>query len=116
MQGTRLPDGEFFYRQSAGTLRPGDYGREFITKTRDGAEVKEWDWFAVCPNGARMVLWVNEDDSNGNRHVITEHDDGTISAGGSIRGDLVSVIGLIAQRPEGGYWHGYLRAGVWESV
>jgi hypothetical protein len=82
MQGARLPDGEFFDRQSAGTLRPGDYGREFITKARDGAEVKEWDWFAVCPNGARTVLWVNEDDSNGNGHIVTEHDDGTITVGG----------------------------------
>jgi hypothetical protein len=116
MQGTRLPDGEFFERQSAGTLKPGDYGRESIAKKRNGGEITEWDWFVVCPNGARSALWVNEDDSNGNRHVITEHEDGTISVGGSILGRHVPsehIGGVGPITAEG--WHGWLEHGVWRE-
>ena len=76
----------------------------------------QWDWFVCCPDGSTTRLWVNEDDKNGCRHIITEHDDGSISVGGSIQGaDVVPVVALIVPASTGTYWHGYLRAGVWES-
>jgi hypothetical protein len=105
MKGQRIPDGEWFDRRNAGTLIPGDYGREHITKGSGTAnERTEWDWFVCCPDGSITALWVNEDDRNGNRHVITEHDDGTISVGGSILG--------LCSPP----WHGWLERGVWRSA
>lgn len=118
MNGRRIPDSEWFDRRSAGTLRPGDYGRELITKhsgTPD--ERREWDWFVCCPDGSTTVLWVNEDDRNGNRHVLTEHDDGTISVGGSILGHVIPSeriggVGPISSEA----WHGWLERGVWREV
>jgi hypothetical protein len=113
MVGRRIPDGEWFDRHGAGTLEPGDYGRELIV--RDDTEA--WDWFVKCPNGSTTVLWVNEDDRNGNRHVVTEHEDGTISVGGSILGrdipsERIGGVGPISTET----WHGWLERGVWRSV
>lgn len=118
MNGRRIPDSEWFDRHSAGTLRSGDYGRELITKHSDTpAERQEWDWFVCCPDGSTTALWVNEDDRNGNRHVITEHDDGTISVGGSILGHVlpsewIGGVGPISSEA----WHGWLERGVWREV
>lgn len=113
MRGRRIPDGEWFDRRSAGTLEPGDYGRELIT----AQGVEQWDWFVRCPNGSDTALWVNEDDRNGNRHVVTEHEDGTITVGGSILGNFVpsehiSGVGPISSET----WHGWLERGEWRSV
>lgn len=117
MTGHRVPDGKWFDRRNAGTLQQGDYGRELITRTIDGEEVEQWDWFVCCPDGSTTALWVNEDDPNGNRHVITEHDDGSISVGGSILGhtipsERISGVGPISSVA----WHGWLEHGVWRSV
>jgi hypothetical protein len=118
MQGRRIPDGEWFERRNAGSLKPGDYGREHITKASGTPDERtEWDWFVCCPDGSTTALWVNEDDRNGNRHVITEHDDGTISVGGSILGHFIPSqriggVGPISSGP----WHGWLERGVWRSV
>lgn len=117
LQGRRIPDGEWFSRRNDGTLQPGDYGVEEITKQRDGEEVVHRDWFVMCPDGSTTVLWVNEDDRNGNRHIITEHDDGTISVGGSIMGYVAESkdIGGGPIFTDTG-WHGWLEHGVWRSV
>lgn len=113
MQGRRLPDGEWFEDHS-----PGDYGRVLITKTRDGQEFQEWDWFVCCPDGSTTVLWVNEDDRHGNWHIITEHDDGSITVGGSIMGgQIVPTVVLVGEvKGPGDFWHGYLEHGVWREV
>ena len=117
-QGTRIPDGEWFNRRTEGTLKRGDYGREQITKgSQTEAERTEWDWFVCCPDGSTTALWVNEDDRNGNRHVITEHDDGTISVGGSILGHTIASEHIGGVGPiSSGVWHGWLEQGVWRSV
>lgn len=117
-QGRRVPDGEWFQRRNDGTLAPGDYGREHITKA-SGTENEraEWDWFVACPDGSTTALWVNEDDRNGNRHVITEHEDGTISVGGSILGHNIPSQRIGGVGPiSSGVWHGWLERGVWRSV
>jgi hypothetical protein len=97
VQGTRIPDSTWFERRSSGELKPGEYGRELIT----GAGMDRWDWFVCCPDGSTTALWVNEDDRNGRRHVITEHEDGSITVGGSILGRIG--------------WHGHLERGVWKD-
>jgi hypothetical protein len=104
MQGTRLPDGEWLSRAADGEIKPGDYGQ------------CDAGWFVCCPNGSTTRLWVDEDDRNGNRHVVTEHDDGSISVGGSILGrevpsERIGGVGPIAA--EG--WHGWLEHGVWRE-
>lgn len=91
MIGQRVPDGEWFERRNDGRLEPGDYGRELITKgSGTVAEREEWDWFVCCPDGSTTALWVNDDDNNGNRHVVIEHEDGSISVGGSILGHTIA--------------------------
>lgn len=105
MQGTRLPDNEWLSRAAGGEIKPGDYGR------------CDAGWFVCCPDGSTTRLWVDEDDRKGNRHIITEHDDGSITVGGSIMGGQVieSKLVLFGERkPDGSFWHGYLRKGVWE--
>jgi hypothetical protein len=104
MQGTRLPDGEWLTRAADGKLKPGEYGR------------CDAGWFVCCPNGSTTRLWVDEDDRNGNRHVITEHEDGTITVGGSILGrDVPSErIGGVGPITAEGY-HGWLEHGVWRK-
>ena len=92
MQGRRIPDDEFFDRRSAGTLAPGDYG----VMVND--ETGQRHWLVRCPDGFETQLWVNEDDSKGNRHLIHEHDDDTVTVEGSILGRT---------------FHGHLRRGVW---
>lgn len=116
LTGRRLADNEWLIRAADGKLEPGEYGRCW---TGD-----QWDWFVCCPDGSTTRLWVNEDDKNGNRHVLTEHDDGTITVGGSVLGgEVISPIPVIAPRPDRGlhsrladYWHGYLRQGKWEPA
>lgn len=113
LQGRRIPDGEFFERRGAGTLEPGDYGVEMITRG-DADPVR--DWFVCCPDGSPVALWVNEDDRNGNRHVITEHDDGSISVGGSILGHTIASERIRGHGPiTAGSWHGWLERGVWRE-
>ena len=113
LQGRRIPDSEWFERRTANELQPGDYGVEFIT--REGEEVR--DWFVRCPNGADTVLWVNEADRNGNRHVIEEHDDGTITVHGSIMGEFVRSEKISGAGPiSSPGWHGWLEHGVWREA
>jgi hypothetical protein len=117
LQGRRIPDSTFFLRRDKGTLRPGDYGVEFIT--REGVEQR--DWFVRCPDGRDTVLWVNEDDRNGNRHVVTEHEDGTITVGGSILTQTAGRVEVEAENIYGGPistegWHGHLVRGVWRRA
>lgn len=120
MQGTRLPDNEWLTRAADGEIKPGDYGRCFMEGSTM-ADEGHWDWFVCCPDGSTTRLWVNEDDKNGCRHILTEHDDCSITVGGSIMGgDIVPVVALIGEikRSDGkiSFWHGYLKHGVWESV
>lgn len=112
LQGQRIPDSTWFERRNKGTLKPGDYGVEFIT--REGVEQR--DWFVCCPDGSTTVLWVNEDDANGNRHVITEHEDGTISVGGSILGSFVPAENITGGPIASDKWHGHLIKGEWSAA
>lgn len=68
-------------------LEPGEY-----TKGR-GA-----DWYARTPNGMLGNL---------GGHEVTEHADGTITVSPSI---------LVTGGGDGKRYHGYLRAGVWETL
>jgi hypothetical protein len=106
VQGTRLPDNEWLSRAADGEIKPGDYGR------------CDAGWFVCCPDGSTTRLWVDEDDRNGNRHILTEYDDGSITVGGSIMGgQVVPVVALIGEvKSPGEFWHGYLERGVWRSV
>jgi hypothetical protein len=69
-------------------FRPGSYGRVEV--------LGEWEWRGCTPNGHA---------SNLAGHDVTEHEDGTITVSPSI---------LVSDHT-GELWHGYLRAGVWES-
>lgn len=111
MLGTRLPDGEWLSRAADGEIKPGDYGR------------CDAGWFVCCPDGSTTRLWVDEDDRNGNRHVVSEHPDGSITVGGSVRGgEVVPVVALVAPKPDReshsrltDHWHGFLENGVWRE-
>ena len=114
MQGTRLPNNTFLKRSREGTVGPGDYGAEIVTLA--GSTQTQTDWFVCCPDGSLVRLWVHEDDRNGARHIITEHDDGSITVGGSIMGhnvasEHISGVGPISSPS----WHGWLERGVWRS-
>lgn len=91
MRGRRRPDGT-----APWNLRGGDYCR------------RKGNWWVCCPNGngpARLT-------GNGRREApnweVTEHDDGTITVSPSIE---AHAMGELA-----GYWHGFLRAGVWSEA
>jgi hypothetical protein len=103
MQGRRRADGTFPRYE----LAPGEYGR---IKQHDG----EWLWIACTPNGMVGDL---------SQHEVVEHEDGTITVAPSIEvsgGKSVLAPGddaeLMEIRGLTGIWHGFLRAGVWESV
>jgi hypothetical protein len=119
-QGRRLPDQQWLDRAADGLIEPGDYGRVLITHGGEPTEPGSWEWFVCCPDGSTTKLWVNEDDKNGNRHIVTEHDDGTITVGGSIMGgkDVVPVVAPYSnvKRISEGGWHGYLDHGVWRPA
>lgn len=112
--GRRVPDDEWFEWQADGRIEPGDYGCQEIS----GAV----QWFTCNPDGFIGWLAVHEPDKAGNHHVITEHDDGTISVGGSIktpdgahqvfRGDQIG--GGPISSPDG--WHGHLEFGRWRPA
>lgn len=115
MQGRRVPDDRFLHLRSADEIGPGDYGSMVITSSK--TDIAQTDWFVCCPDGSITRLWVNEDDCNGNRHTITEHDDRTITVGGSILGhDIPSAkiggVGPISSET----WHGWLERGIWRSI
>lgn len=40
-----------------------------------GTRLPDNEWFVCCPDGSTTKLWVNEDDKNGRRHFLTEHED-----------------------------------------
>lgn len=110
MQGHRLPDNEWLSRAASDGVEPGDYGQ------------CDAGWFVCCPDGSTTRLWVDEDDRNGNRHVITEHDDGSITVGGSIKGARVVPVVILAPKADrdthvhvADFWHGYLEHGVWRE-
>lgn len=68
---------------------PGDYGRDAAG-----------EWYGLTPNGYGANL---------SRHDVVEHEDGTITVGGSPPSILVSWCG----RP---VWHGFLERGVWREA
>lgn len=72
-----------------------DLSREKLPWREPGAYWFSDGWWAVTPNG--LV-------GNLSNHEVIEHDDGTITVSPSILVDGETS------------WHGYLRAGVWESV
>ena len=78
MTGRRQPDGT-----SMADWAPGDYGR-----WRDR-------WYAKVPSGELGNLGA---------HVVTEHEDGTITVSPSIE--------CTGEK----YWHGFLERGNWRSV
>lgn len=106
MRGERLADREFTRRLSGAVIEPGAYGRVL---RRPGG----WTWMACTPSGHIGDL---------SEHDVEEHPDGTITVSPSIEidgGKHVFVEGDDAEQFERvgltGHWHGYLRAGVWES-
>lgn len=114
LQGRRVPDEEWFSWQADGEIEPGDYGCQTVTE--DGVEMVAW--FDCTPDGEIGMLAVHKPDRHGSHHVITIHDDDTISVGGSIRGhvfrsDQISGGGPISS-PTG--WHGWLERGVWREA
>jgi len=54
----------------------------------------------VCPPGRRMLASIAD-------HTVIEHDDGTITAEGSI--------GYSVAHDRHDYWHGWLRHGIWST-
>lgn len=113
--GRRLPNDEWFEwtsRRGGPRVKPGDYGAVSYTN-RPG----EWDWFVCCPDGSLVRLWVNEDDSNGSRHLVEEHEDGTITVHGSILGHDIPSQRIGGAGPiSSPTWHGWLERGVWRST
>jgi hypothetical protein len=113
MTGRRVPDGEWFTwasRRGGLRIKPGDYG--CVPYTNGPA-----DWFVCCPDGSYVRLWVNDEDRNGNRHTVTEHEDGTITVGGSILGHDVPSLRIGGVGPiSSETWHGWLEQGVWRST
>ena len=115
-QGRRVPDDEWFSWQADGRIEAGDYGCQEI----DDVVM----WFTCNPQGEIGYLAVHEPDRAGNFHVITEHEDRTITVGGSIKmpgsgrhvvvpSERIAGAGPISSR---GGWHGWLERGVWRSA
>ena len=110
--GRRLPDQQWLDHVADGTIEPGDYGRVLITHGGEPTKPGSWEWFVCLPDGSTTQLWVNRDDRNGNRHIVTEHEDGTITVGGSILGgDVVPLVGKVVAPHT--FWHGFLDRGQW---
>ncbi len=74
-------------------MNPGEYG-----KNLDGI----WHCCPPQPTGDPWDYWYG----NLGKHVVTEHEDGTVTVSPSI---------LIGKHDENGLkeWHGYLERGVW---
>lgn len=93
MQGRRVETLAEFYDPER--RQPGDYCKvlPYSEDNEDGIGSKV-TWYVCDPNGqvGRLV-----------DHIITEHEDGTITVSPSI-----------LDAPGG--WHGYLERGVWRSV
>jgi hypothetical protein len=109
MVGKRVPDNEWFERQGNGLIEPGDYG----CQESEGNKM----WFTCTPDGEIGWLAVHMPDRYGSYHVITEHDDETISVGGSIQGhkfksENCGGVGPISSRNG---WHGWLEKGIWRE-
>lgn len=64
----------------------------------------EGTWFACTPNGHLGNL---------SEHEVEEHPDGTITVSPSI---LVTIPNYGKSGVDKELWHGYLKAGVWQSV
>ena len=73
-------------------LNAGEYG--LIRKT----------WYACTPNGHLGNL---------SDHEVEEHPDGTITVSPSI---LVTIPNYGNSGADKEVWHGYLKAGIWQSV
>lgn len=84
MQGKRMPDGA-----SPNMLNAGEY---CACQFDDGRV-----FYACSPDGRLANLA---------RHVVTEHDDGTISVSPSI---------LVRGGGDEGEWHGFLERGFWRK-
>jgi hypothetical protein len=102
MQGRRVPDGVM----RGWGAEPGAYGRVLS----DGV----WIWYACTPNGLLGDLAA---------HEVIEHEDGTISVNPSLEigtapGSEIQIVDEVAFDRSGGregYWHGFLKHGVWRS-
>jgi hypothetical protein len=110
LEGRRVPDDEWFDWQIDDRIEPGDYGWQTTGGKRE--------LFNCTPDGEIGFLAINEPDQNGAFHVVTEHEDGTISVGGSIQGrvftsEQVSGGGPISSRNG---WHGWLERGIWRMA
>jgi len=79
-----------------GIPEPGSYWKD----GRDGR------WYGMTPSGQLAALA---------RHVVVEHDDGSITAEPSV---LVNGGGgiLVTDGDGAVQWHGYLERGVWREV
>lgn len=83
-----------------GLLNPGEYAKHLA----DGY------WYAMTPNGHLANL---------SAHVVTEHEDGSITVSPSILVRLPeTALGDVFNRDgrhEGQLWHGFLERGVWRE-
>jgi hypothetical protein len=85
-----------------------------ITQGRrgDGLEVRPGDYWKEADGS--WVLWIPGTHFIGlfggthSAHIVTEHEDGTISLQGSI---IIPSSFYLSER-----WHGYLERGVWREV
>jgi hypothetical protein len=89
MQGKRLPDGD----------TPREIGDYCKAMNQDGSLSDYWHLF--LPNGQRGFI-------SGERHKITEHEDGTITVQPSI------LHHGLKDKPET-QWHGFLERGIWRT-
>lgn len=91
MKGRRVQTLAEFYDPDQ--RQPGDYCK-VLPEDEDGLAGKV-TWYVCDPNGVvgRLV-----------DHIVTEHEDGTITVSPSI----------LDAAPDG--WHGYLERGEWRSV
>ena len=91
MIGKRVEWGEI------GPLNPGEYSKHQTA-----------GWYGITPNGHGANL---------SRHVVTEHEDGTITVSPSIRvlsaPDSPGENRPLAKRM---LWHGFLERGVWRDA
>jgi hypothetical protein len=77
-----------------GLEQPGDYGRVERTPEQVHYCLDQLYWQVIAPDGSRVKL-------NPGTHLVIEHSDKTIT----VHPSIVTPT-----------WHGWLKAGVWESV
>ena len=96
VQGRRVMPNADGWLNPSDINKPASYGR--ATNSRVVGQRTGW-WEVTTPDGHVGSL-------NPDIHTVLEHDDGTITVNPSID---------MSQRHPG-WWHGYLRRGVFESI